>query len=90
MIEKTRKSLALPATHSSLHPADFPVGSAQSRAAARMLAQQRENQRERLEIIITGEAELHGTPWTECSDGTLMRTLCLPGNMSIAGDEVRR
>ena len=72
-----------PASHSTLRPADFPVGSAQSRAAARMLAQQRESQRERLEIIISGEPELCASDWSERWDGKLIRTLCLPNGTVV-------
>ena len=83
MIEKTRKSRDVLATVSTLRPADFPVGSAQSRAAARMLAQQRESQRERLEIIISGEPELYASDWSERWDGKLIRTLCLPDSTVV-------
>ena len=66
-------------------PGDFPVGSPASRAAARMLAQHRNDQRERLEIIIRGEEELRATPWTEDFNGSgkLMRVLCVPDGMTI-------
>jgi hypothetical protein len=65
-----------------------------------MLAQHRNDQRERLEIIIRADvrpyrpgddASLpHATPWTEDFNGSgkLMRTLCVPEGMTI--EEARR
>jgi hypothetical protein len=94
MANKPPETLNLPAT---LKPGDFPLGSAESRAAARMLAQQRETQGKRLEIILSswmrparGNDKPHATPWIPHAfeDGTLVRTLVVPEGMSA--EEARR
>lgn len=75
------------------HPADFPLGSPASRAAARMRFQRLRDSHERIEIVIQGFS-LRGddaptaSPWTEASDGTLSRTLFIPSGMSI--EEAKR
>ena len=74
-----------------MRPGDFPLGSTESRAAARLLARKRTDQRERLEIIIMGEdGPPRASPWTEDRNGTgrLMRTLSVPDGMSA--EEARR
>ena len=51
MIDKPEKKRPLPATNSTPKPGDFPIGSAESRAAARMLATSREDTRKRVQIV---------------------------------------
>jgi hypothetical protein len=48
----------LPATHSGLRPSDFPLGSMESRAAARaMLSARSEQPQEVLRLVVTGTWE---------------------------------
>ena len=82
-------------------PGDFPIGSPESRAAARMLAANRQDTRKRIEIITNvripwhaeGPApdpwlddELHIGPWQDWGD-VLMRFVYVPDGMS--GAEIR-
>lgn len=85
MIENNGKSYGLVATHSSLHPADFPVGSAQSRAAARMLAEARVNQRRQSTVVIVGmwrgRENIVIGDWHQDSHGGLVRTVSMPSEI---------
>jgi hypothetical protein len=79
----------------TLRPGDFPIGSPESRAAARMLAANRQNTRERIEFVShlhepwRGEgpepegwnSELRIGPWQDCGD-TLFRFVYVPSGMS--------
>jgi hypothetical protein len=61
-----------------------------------MLAQQRDDQTDRLEVILSGKVcrvsgdpkQPSATPWMKCSNGKLMRGLIVPDGMST--DEARR
>jgi len=79
------------ATRKGPGPGDFPVGSPESRAAARLLLSDRESARDRLEIISSiPRPERNGhrndkpraTPWTETPDGRLVRFLYVPQGMT--------
>ena len=82
MRNKTEKQSALPAT--LLKPGEFPLGSSKSRAAARMLAEQRDREIRGMTIIL--RASLVTTPrigkWftTPGVDGGHARIVNLPGN----------
>jgi hypothetical protein len=82
----------LPATNSGPMPGDFPIGSALSRAAARLLMKERRDTRKRITIIsnicrpgwdddstkIEGwDMQPHVGPWQDCGD-TLMRVVYRP------------
>ena len=67
----------------SLRPGDFPLGSALSRAAARLLMKERRDTRKRVTLISNvcrpggDENEPHVGPWRDFGD-TLMRMIYLP------------
>ena len=75
----------------SLRPGDFPLGSALSRAAARLLVKERRDTRKRVAIVTNvlfpdptssnaqklREMEPHVGPWQDFSE-TLMRMIYLP------------
>src|SRR5690349_6968017 len=82
-MSKMRKTAPLPATNSTPRPGDFPLGSVESRAAARMLAGKREDTKKRIEVRTNvsrytwmGDdpmpedwgAQLRATPWNDCGD----------------------
>ena len=78
----------LGATDSSPGPGRFPVGSAQSRAAARTLLERRNAGRKRLNIILSTECDSVSTEprlgeWREGADGTLIRFCFLPAGMEL-------
>jgi hypothetical protein len=83
-------------TIGTLRPGIYPIGSPESRAAARMLARQKDEQAERLEVILSGRVcRVSGNPklpsataWMQCANGKLMRGLIVPDGMST--DEARR
>jgi hypothetical protein len=75
-----------------MKPGDFPLGSAEPRAAARMLAANREDTRRGIEIGTNvhmpwcgegpdpdpwNDEEPHVRPWRDCSD-VLMRFVSVP------------
>jgi hypothetical protein len=77
---------------SSLKPGDFPLGSALSRAAARMLLNSQPDSRKRIEVItnvmfpdlngvLPDKAKPYATPWIG-DDKMLMRILYVPEGMS--------
>ena len=82
-------------------PGDFPIGSALSRAAARMLLKNQRDTRKRIELVtnvlfsspdFTDKQELdkknpHASAWRDCGD-VLMRILYVPPGMTE--DEARR
>lgn len=77
-----------------MRPEDFPIGSPESRAAARMLAQHIYDSRERVEVVFVGicrhrteDGKPYASPWIETSDGKLFRTI-FTGDMSE--EEARR
>ena len=65
-------------------PSDFPIGSPESRAAARMRLDLLQASRKRLEIVVnfspSGEDPIlpHAGPWQETVDGGLMRIVYHP------------
>ena len=74
----------------TLKPGNYPIGSAQSRAAARILAHQRQDLVERLDVILSGKvcrvsgdsSQPRATAWMKCPDGKLMRGLIVPDGMT--------
>ena len=97
-----RKVQRLPVTNPGPKPGDFPLGSPQSRAAARLLGEHKESQVKRLTFLFTGYlarwVDVHtvggckgpwATPWTLSSDGkTLIRSLVVPDGMTV--EEAKR
>jgi hypothetical protein len=86
-----------------MKPGDFPIGSPESRAAARMLVANRRDTRRRIEIVSNvhipwhsegpapdpwNDEESHIGPWQDCVDGSLMRIVYIPTGMSE--DEARK
>jgi hypothetical protein len=71
----------------SLRPGDFPLGSALSRSAARLLMKERRDTRKRVTLITNvclwdgNENEPHVEPWRDCGD-TLIRMIYRP-NMRL-------
>ena len=66
-------------------PEEFPVGSVESRAAARAILESRESGVRRFQIILDvprprreGRPETIVGHWTKQSDGTLFRTVIVP------------
>ncbi len=57
-----RKKLHSPATETSLHPADFAVGSVESRAAARAMAEREPSTVIRVRIVHIGRTDSEGLP----------------------------
>ena len=81
-----------------MKPEDFPIGSLESRAAARSMLEVRDKDVRRLELVTNvlfpdhGEerqdrSRPHATPWTRTLDGGLMRILYVPSGMTA--DEAR-
>ena len=85
-----------------MKPGDFPLGSPESRAAARMLAMSQQDTRKRVEIVTNvhmpcpgkgpdpdpwNDEEPHFGPWRDCGD-VLMRFVYVPDGMSF--DETRK
>src|SRR5579862_2646077 len=96
MIEISKNSSFLPGTDSELRPGDFPLGSLESRAAARAkldTGTQRSDRHNRLEIVSyiprsrQDNSKPHATPWTETLDGGVMRILFVPSGMTDAEAE---
>jgi hypothetical protein len=89
MIENKGKHVPLIAT--VLNPAEFPIGSPQSRAAARMFAANRQDNRQRIQFVTNAilpplagyagpedETTPWFGPWQECTDGALFRFVFKP------------
>ena len=86
MKPSSNNTVALP------RPEDFPLGSPQSRAAARLLAANRHDTRKRIEIVshvprpwageglppLTWNRVPSADPWKETRDGRLSRTVYIP------------
>src|SRR5271165_5125921 len=78
--------LALGATEGDVKPEAFPLGSPQSRAAARARLQRQREGRERIELILDigyGIEDLKIGEWTEGDDGSLSRISIIPDGMSM-------
>lgn len=86
-------SRQLGATDAGLKPADYPLGSAKSRAAARANLERRFAGRKKLDVVtrcivdVPGFTEPQLGEWRECSDGTLLRHSRLPAGMTIEAAE---
>jgi hypothetical protein len=76
-----------------LKPGDFPLGSALSRAAARLLMKERRDTRKRVTLITNvrlwdgNENEPHVEPWRDSGD-TLMRFVYQPSVWLKPGDSI--
>jgi hypothetical protein len=76
----------------TLKPGQYPIGSPESRAAARMLARQKDDQTNRLEVILSGSvcrvpgdpSKPTATPWITFDNGKVVRALILPEGMTPA------
>ena len=94
MIEKSRRNIPLPATDSTPKPGNFPIGSPESRAAARLTLEYASDNRERFEFVShiprpnEDNTRPHATPWVDYGDGILRRILYVPPGMDKA--EARR
>jgi hypothetical protein len=72
-----------------ISPGDFPVGSAASRAAARLLLLHREKSVRRLTLIIDvprprqDPARPHSSGWHRRADGSLFRCVTVPPGMDV-------
>jgi hypothetical protein len=77
----------LGATESGLRPGGFPLGTAQSRAAARGLLERRYTERRRIDVICSiprpGGDEISIGAWQEGADGSLLRFSNIPAGMTI-------
>lgn len=79
-------------------PGDFPLGSPESRAAARMKLTHRHDNRKRVQFIsnvcspspidgsVDDSTRFHFSAWLECEDGSLFRSVCWPGVWLKLGD----
>ena len=78
----------------TIKPGNFPIGSPQSRAAARLRLEHMNDDRERIQLISfvprpnQDNTRPHATPWHECDDGRLFRVLYVPHGMEDS--EARR
>jgi len=72
----------------SVKPADFPVGSAQSRAAARVMLEKRSSSDKRSLWILS--SPIHRCPtvkpgeWYSSTPGEQSRTICVPVGMKLS------
>jgi hypothetical protein len=79
----------------TLRPESFPLGSPESRAAARMFAENRQDTRKRIEIVTNvrlppergclgpeGSSKLWVGPWQDCGD-VLVRFVHMPAGMDF-------
>jgi hypothetical protein len=77
----------LGATESWLRPGGFPLGSAQSRAAARAALESRYAARKRIDVICSiprhGGNTIRIGSWIEGADGSLFRLSNLPPGMTM-------
>ncbi len=70
-----------------MNPGDSPLGSIQSRAAARAVLNRAEDESERLEIIChiprpdQDNTRPHATPWQPMGEGSLVRWVYVPPGM---------
>jgi hypothetical protein len=71
-----------------IKPGFFPIGSPESRAAARLMLTNHINRRKRIQIISDicrshqDNSVPHATPWAKTVDGGLMRLVYVPTGMS--------
>ena len=78
----------LGATEARLRPGEYPLGSAQSRAAARALLERRFAGRRRIDVVSSvprpgGDGGIRVGTWVECDDGSLFRLSNLPPGITI-------
>jgi hypothetical protein len=82
-------NLLVPATVEGLNIGDLPLGSIQSRAAARLLLEEKRKGEKRREIVICIEGAKdasEASEWTQDRDGTLERVIWLtPGSVLTEG-----
>ena len=75
-------------------PWEFPVGSVESRASARIFNQRKNEERVRIEFVSNvarphhDNTKPHATPWADTIDGKLFRILYVPNGMRV--EEARR
>jgi hypothetical protein len=82
MIDKSQGMSLLAATNQSLNPVDFPIGSAESRAAARAMLEHRNHSGFRLRITMVGH------PHNDCGGRWCLERPCglTTGAVFIAPD----
>jgi hypothetical protein len=79
-------------------PGNFPIGSPESRAAARMLMGSRRDNRKRIQFVTNvsfpdhdgppgDRSKLYVTPWTETQDGCLFRFVYVPNGTDDETEE---
>ena len=97
MIEKPRREPSLAATDSTPKPGNFPIGSPESRAAARLTLEYASDNRERIQLLShipwphgphQDHTRPHVGPWQEWADGKLFRIVYVPPEMDV--EEARR
>jgi len=73
-----------------MKPADYPLRSRQSRAAARSLLERKLANRKRIDVVLTssiprppGALAINVGKWQEGPDGTLTRFSMIPSGMTI-------
>jgi hypothetical protein len=76
------------ATGAGPKPAEYPLGSPQSRAAARALLERRFAGRRRIDVVSSiprpgGDGAIRIGTWIECDDGSLFRFSTIPSGMTI-------
>ena len=72
-----------------MKPSDYPLGSGQSRVAARKLLEQRQSTKERVELILgrhnLPENQPRTSEWIEnAKEGRRFRTIRIPAGMTLA------
>lgn len=82
----------LGASDSTLKPGRFPLGSAESRAAARALLERQRASRKRIDVVSSiprprAVGGIHIGTWIECDDGSLYRFSTVPAGMTVEGAE---
>ena len=79
--ENNGERAGLPATAAQAGMGSFPVGSVESRAAARLLLERRRESEKRFEILLcmSGIDGPRAFEWTRERDGTISRRVWLPG-----------
>src|SRR5277367_189975 len=71
-----------------MKPSDYPLGSTQSRAAARASLERRFAGRRRIDVVSCvprpgGDGGIRIGTWIECDDGSLFRLSTVPPGMTI-------
>jgi len=99
VIEKTPRERSLPATDLALRPGDFPVGSAQSRAAARAVLAKRRRPKHPPSFTLDLSAEsiercreiyaklARTSPWGPISDGMPYIQILFPKDFTAGDDQ---